>query len=121
MLTGLHVVVVEDNRDAREILRTVLEYFGAMVTATASGQTGLDTLRHVTPDLVIADMQLGDHNATWLLREARRAKCTAPFVLISGVDFDDRHALAQGFEFFLRKPVDHDRLVDTVLAAVRRH
>jgi len=120
VLSGLHIVVVEDNPDARDILGTVLEYFGAMVTSSESGRQGLTALRQVAADLVLADMQLGDHNAIWLLREARKVNCTAPFILVSGVDFDDQQALAQGFEFFLRKPVDHDRLVDTVLAAVRR-
>jgi len=119
-LTGLHIVVAEDNEDSREILRTVLEYFGAFVTHAASAAAALRVLRGAAPDLIIADMRLGDHNATWLVREARKIPVKAPVIAISGLDFDEQRLQEHGFAAYLRKPVDHDRLVDTILAVVNR-
>jgi CheY-like chemotaxis protein len=119
-LTGLHVLVVEDNADARAILTAVLEYCGAFVTQTATAGDALRFLQQATPDAVVADMRLPDHDARWLVREARRLRTVAPFVAVSAEDFDQEELDAQGFSIFLRKPLDLPRLVDAVLAVVRR-
>jgi CheY-like chemotaxis protein len=68
---------------------------------------------------VVADIQLPDHDAPWLVREARSRGFTVPFVAISAADFDPDILGDQGFESYLRKPIDHAQLVDTVLAVVR--
>jgi CheY-like chemotaxis protein len=119
-LTGLHVLVVEDNADARAILTAVLEYCGAFVTQTATAGDALRFLQQATPDAVVADMRLPDHDARWLVREARRLRTVAPFVAVSAEDFDQEELDAQGFSIFLRKPLDLPRLVDAVLAVVSR-
>ena len=118
-LTGLHVVVVEDNEDSREIMRSVLGYFGASVAAATDAHEGLEILRHVDPDVVVADVRLGDETAMWLLREARQRACRAPFIAVSGLDFDESAMTANGFELFLRKPVDHVSLVEAILSVAR--
>ena len=117
-LAGLHVLVVEDNRDARQIFSGVLTYYGAYVTSVATAAAGLSHLRAIKPDLVLADFQLPDHDAAWLVRQAARRDIRVPFVAVSGADLDERQL--QGFEASLRKPVDHGRLVETILAVVRR-
>ena len=118
-LSGLHVLVIEDDRDARDILSMVLQYFGGLVTAVKTANEGLQCLRNVIPDVVVADIQLPDHDAPWLVREARTRGFTVPFVAISAADFDLDTLGDQGFESYLRKPIDHAQLVDTVLAVVR--
>ena len=119
-LTGIHVLVAEDNDDAREILRTVLEYFGALVTAAHNARGALKAMRGVVPDVVIADVRLGDRDAMWLVREARKVSVKAPVIAVSGFDFEEHRLQEHGFAAYLRKPVDHDRLIDTVLAVVHR-
>ncbi len=116
-LAGLYVLVVEDNVDAREILRLVLTYFGAAVATAQSAREGLSALREVDPDVTIADIHLGDREAPWLLREARKVGCRAVFLAVSADDFDEARLREQGFAAYLRKPVDHERLVETVLGA----
>ena len=96
-LTGLHIVVVEDNEDAREILRSLLGYFGASITAATGASEGLEFLGHVAPDVVVTDVRLGDQDATWLLREARKIGCHAPFIAVSGLDVDEQALSASGF------------------------
>src|SRR5713101_4287299 len=119
VLSGLHILIVEDNADAREILSSLLGYFGAFVTGAASAAQAVGMLRAATPDVVVTDIQLGDHNATWLVREARKIPSRAPFIAVSALDRDERRLEAQGFDAYLRKPLDHRRLVDTILAVMR--
>jgi CheY-like chemotaxis protein len=119
-LTGLHVLVVEDNVDARAIFTAVLEYCGALVTQAATATDALRVLRQTTPDAVVSDMHLPDHDASWLVREARRVRSHAPFVAVSAEDFDQEDLERRGFAAFLVKPLDLPRLVDAVLAVVPR-
>ena len=119
-LTGLHVLVIDDNADARAILTAVLEYCGAFVTQAATAGDALRFLQQATPDAVVADMHLPDHDAAWLVREARDIRTVAPFIAVSAADFDQEELEAQGFAIFLRKPLDLTRLVEAVLAVVSR-
>jgi len=64
ILAGLHIMVVEDDTHARAILGDLFSYFGASVTLAISARDGLATLRQVDPDVVVADMRLGDHTAS---------------------------------------------------------
>jgi CheY-like chemotaxis protein len=118
-LAGLHVLVLEDDRDARDILTMVLQYFGALVTTVRTAAEGLQILRNISPDVVVADIQLADRDATWVTQEARKRGFNVPFIAVSAHDYDPRELNAQGFEAYLRKPLDHVRLVDTILAVVR--
>jgi CheY-like chemotaxis protein len=119
-LTGLHLLVVEDNVDARAILTAVLEYCGALVTQASSAAGALRVLRQTAPNAVVADMHLPDHDASWLVREARRFRSHAPFVAVSAEDFDQEYLEQRGFAAFLVKPLDLSRLVEAVLAVVPR-
>lgn len=119
-LSGFYVLVAEDDHDAREIFRLVLEYFGAMVMMSTTAEEAAKTLRVANPDIVIADVRLGDHDALWLLRQVRRAKCDAPFVAVSAEDFNQEELQAQGFAAYLRKPVDHEQLFQTIVRVARR-
>lgn len=60
-LSGLHIVVVEDDPNARSILRELFTYFGANVTVAASARDGLHRLRQVNPDVVVADTARRPH------------------------------------------------------------
>jgi CheY-like chemotaxis protein len=120
VLLGLHILVVEDNHDARAILRVLLDYYGALVTEAATSDDAVRTLEQVIPDVVVADMLLGTEDALLLLREVRKRGFRAPFIAVSAQDFDTEQLAAAGFEAYLRKPIDHQRLIDTILAVIGR-
>ena len=119
VLSGLHILVTEDDRDAREILKSVLGYFGAIVTVTQGADEAVAMLGHISPDVVIADMMLGPSDGFRLLRRARRRGNNTPFIAVSGQDFNPTDLQVAGFAAYLRKPIDHTTLVDSILAAVR--
>jgi ATP-binding cassette subfamily B protein len=119
-LSGLHILVVEDDDNGRAILQDLFRYFGAHVTTAYNARDGLLKLRQFDPDIVVADMRLGDHNGSWLLREARKIPCRAAFIAVTAYDFEERTLRAQGFSALLRKPLHRDALVTTILSATKR-
>ena len=120
VLTGLHILVVEDDLDSREILKSLLGYLGAFVTVAEGVGEAVRTLQSLAPDVVIADMILGRSSSGFgLISEARQQGREIPFIAISGQDYDLRALERAGFAAYLRKPLDHTRLVDTILAVVR--
>ena len=120
VLTGLHILVVEDDIDARAILQSLLGYFGALVTVATGVRDGVQALRDMAPDVVITDMVLGRSTGFVLLDEARSAAGRMPFIAVSARDFDAHELERAGFAAYLRKPLDHNKLVDVILTVARR-
>ena len=119
-LGGIHVLVVEDDDDARDILQSVLEYLGAFVSTAANARIALNILGHVKADVVVCDVYLGDADAMWLIREARAHQPGTPFIAISAQDHDEDEMQRMGFSASLTKPVGHDVLVSTILSVLDR-
>jgi CheY-like chemotaxis protein len=119
VLTGLHILVVEDDVDSREILNSLLGYFGALVTVASGVGDALRTLVAMEPDVVVADIILG-HKSTGfdLVDEVRRRGSPVPIIAISGQDYDLPALERAGFAAYLRKPLDHNKLIDTILAVI---
>ncbi len=118
-LHGLHILAVDDDRDSREILKAVLTYFGAFVTVVATTSEALGILRQARPDVVVTDMLLQTSDGMAPLQRALKVGHEVPFVAISAQDFDTRTLETAGFASYLRKPLDHNALVDAILAVVR--
>jgi DNA-binding NtrC family response regulator len=68
--------------------------------------------------VVIADMRLKEGNGLALLERARQDGNLTPFISISGQDFDAEELERERFAAYLRKPLDHNTLVDTILAVI---
>ena len=119
-LSGIHILVVDDNRDARDILTTLLSYHGALVTAAASADGALRWFRHVKPDLIISDLARPKKDGASLIREIRKLKRErgggVPALAISGYDqdFHRQAVLTAGFQDYLIKPVDIRTLCTTI-------
>ena len=125
-LTGVHVLVVDDDPDARQVFRTVLEYCGALVTAVGSAHEALSVLGRVTPDVLVADIVLRGRNGYWLLREVRKLPRErggmVPALACTGYGDDHPPArlAAGGFDRCLRKPLDPWVLSQEVAELARR-
>jgi ATP-binding cassette subfamily B protein len=119
-LSGLHILVVDDNHDAREIFRLLLQYFGAQVSVAQGSREALALLRHAVPDVMLVDMLLGKDDGVRLLQDVRKQRVRAPVIAVSGQDFDIVQLEGAGFAGYLRKPVDHERLMDTILKVTGR-
>ena len=119
-LSGLHVLVVDDNRDARVIYKAILTHCGAYVTAVASAAAAARALKQIQPDLILTDLSMPGHDGLWLARWLRRRETKTgvhvPAVAITARDdIYERDSMAEvGLDDWLVKPVSHRDLVRVV-------
>ena len=119
-LTGVYVLVVEDDEDARNIMHSLLTYLGALVTTAATARAALNLLEQIKSDVVVCDVYLPDADALWLIGQARAHQPETPFIAISGQDHDEQEMLRLGFVASFTKPVSLDVLVSKILSAIGR-
>ena len=70
-LKGVRLLVVEDDADSREMLVTVFERCGAMVSAAASAGEAMEAMRRATPDVLVCDIGLPGEDGYELIRKVR--------------------------------------------------
>jgi CheY-like chemotaxis protein len=113
------VLVVEDNRDAAESLRTLLEVIGHDVTVAYTGPQGVLAARQVHPDAIVSDIGLPGMDGLALAATLRGDPSTSHARLIAVTGYsreeDRRRSREAGFDYFLVKPVD-PRALETILA-----
>jgi CheY-like chemotaxis protein len=125
-LSGVHVLVVDDDDDARHLIRTILEYCGALVTVVGTAREVLGILERVTPDVLVSDISMPVEDGYWLIRQVRALDSSRggglPAVAITahGMTHGPDRTLAAGFQAHLRKPIDPWDLCRTLAGLVRR-
>jgi signal transduction histidine kinase/ActR/RegA family two-component response regulator len=119
VISGLSVLVVDDDRDARELLADVLETYGMRVVAVSSMAEALSELDRLVPDIVVSDIGMPDQDGFEFVRRIRErppeqgGKVPA-IALTAYAGPDDRaRALTAGFQVHLSKPVDFHELLTT--------
>lgn len=119
-LNEVRVLVVDDNRDTREMLEIFLASSGAVVQTARSANHALERLRDGLPDVIVCDIGLSDMNGHDLLRRIRALPATnggrIPAIAISGFvrEQDRRQSIEAGFQIHLNKPLDPDRLIEEI-------
>jgi signal transduction histidine kinase/ActR/RegA family two-component response regulator len=119
-LAGLRILVVDDEPEAREMLRIVLERCGAQVVAAPSAREGLEALQSHRPHVLIADVGMPEENGYDLLRWIRalppeRGGLTPAAALTAYASAQDRvNALRAGFQIHLCKPIQPAELAAVV-------
>ena len=115
MDSTVRVLVVEDNRDAAEILRSLLEVCGFQVSVAHTGQEGITAARQQQPHVVLCDIGLPDSDGYTVGSVLRQSSYTVDSRLIAvtghGEPLDRCRALAAGFDQHLVKPVDPRELL----------
>jgi CheY-like chemotaxis protein len=117
------VLLIEDNADARESLRTLLERDGHRVDDAADGLTGLARAESTQPDIVLIDIGLPSLDGYEVARRIRARRGRAPIlVAITGYGRADdrRRSFEAGFDAHLTKPVAPEQLTDVLAAETRR-
>jgi len=119
-LQGVRVLVVEDDTDTRDLIRSVLESCDAKVTAVASARAAIDTFKHAVPHVLVSDIGMPEEDGYQLIRWVRaldpKAGGTVPALALTAFAHpeDRRRALQAGFQTHLSKPVGRDDLVAAV-------
>ncbi|WP_225410319.1 ATP-binding protein [Stigmatella hybrida] len=122
-LSGLHVLVVDDEEDTREMLRTLLEGCRARVTCASSAAQGLALLREHRPDALVSDIGMPGEDGYSFIRKVRaldreEGGRTPAVALTAYARMEDRtRALLAGFQSHCPKPVEPMELM-AVLASL---
>jgi CheY-like chemotaxis protein len=110
----LHVLVVEDNRDAADSLRILLELLGHEVRVAYNGPDGVRAAQEFLPDIVLCDIGLPGLDGYGVARALRLHPTTARVRLLAltgyGSDDDRRRTKQAGFDVHLTKPADPEEL-----------
>ena len=111
-LSGVRVLLVEDDADTRELLERLLRECGARVTAVASGAEALEALGRSAPDILVSDIGLPGMDGCELIRRVRALPPTRNGVIpaIAVTAFarpeDRARVLLAGYQAHVAKPVD---------------
>jgi PAS domain S-box-containing protein len=115
-LYGARVLVVDDEADARELAKRVLQEHGATVVTAASGQEAIDVVSAAAPDVLVSDLGMPGVDGYELVRAVRAKRGPVPAVAVTGFarPEDRLRALSAGYEGYLTKPIDPTDLVMVV-------
>jgi DNA-binding response OmpR family regulator len=115
------VLVVEDERKIRDLLRTYLEHDGLTVISTGSGAEAITLAARARPDLVLLDLRLPDVPGEDVAREIRATAATPIVMLTAKTGTADRiHGLELGADDYVTKPFSPREVVLRVRAVLRR-
>ncbi len=128
-LSGLQVLVVDDEDDARELIKRILNDCNAEVLTAATATEALTLLQHERPDLMVSDLGMPEVDGYGLLDRIRamgpsRGGDLPAIALTAFARSEDRvKALASGFLAHIAKPVEPNELIAKVAAmgAAHRH
>ena len=123
-LSGLRVLVVDDEPDARNLMTRVLEDCGAEVEAAGSVVEALDLVESFRPDILVSDVGMPEQDGYDLMRQVRRrltSKELPAAALTAFARSEDRmRAMRAGFQVHVAKPVNPEELVAVVATLAGR-
>jgi PAS domain S-box-containing protein len=127
-LDGLTILVVDDEPDARDLIRRLLEERGASVVTAESANNAMSLFEHSPPDVLVSDIGMPHQDGYELIDRVRRFEKRArihkvpALALTAFARWEDRtRALLAGYEMHVAKPVEPSELVASIAALARRH
>lgn len=125
-ITGLQVLIVDDEADARELLKIVLEQAGANVTAASSVSEAVNLIEQLQPDILLSDIGMPEEDGYSLIQKTKHLKTKSgkqiPAAAITAYarEEDQLKALQAGFQTHLSKPIDPSHLITIVTTLAGR-
>ena len=118
----LKILIVEDDRELRQLFNHVLLKNGYAVKGVSNGQEGLDAMESSYYDLIISDVMMPVMDGFEMVRQLREAGNSTPVLMITAKDsFDDmRQGFLSGTDDYMVKPVNVNEMVLRVGALLRR-
>ena len=126
-LEHVHVLVVDDDTEARDVMALGLGQQGATVTTAPSVAEALLALERQWPDVLVGDIGMPGEDGYDLIRKVRRLEAThgrhIPAIAVTGyaADEDRRRALEAGYEMHVAKPVPAAVVVPLIQSLVAPH
>jgi CheY-like chemotaxis protein/two-component sensor histidine kinase len=123
-LNGVDALVVDDDRDNRELIKRILNDCGATVRLAASARDAFAQFREAMPNLLISDLGMPDVDGfellDWVRHLSKEEGSQVPAIALTAfARSEDRlRALEAGFSAHISKPVEPSELIATVAAVV---
>ena len=124
-LTGLRVLVVDDQADTRNFLSFMFEEYGAIATAVASVDEALAVIEQAKADILISDIGMSEQDGYTLIRKLRSLEPEKggriPAIALTAYtrEEDRLEALRAGFQQHLSKPIDPTKLIAMVVNVLK--
>ena len=123
-LTGIVVLVVDDNADSLEIFSIALRRYGAIVRTAANAREALAVALTMRPHAIVSDLAMPHEDGLWLVDQLKRRQQGGPIPTVALTAHRNRYSVIQaadvGFDAFLAKPVDPFYLGETIAKLVGR-
>ncbi len=119
-LAGIHVLMIDDEADAREVIAETLKRSHARVTMAGSVKEALEAFMRETPDIVVSDIAMPERDGYDLIRTLRELPPLqggdVPAIALTAYarEEDRLAALSAGFQIHLPKPVEPAELISSV-------
>jgi two-component system, OmpR family, response regulator len=116
------VLVVDDERNIRELVQVALKFHGFTVSTAANGSQAIRQAEATMPDLIVLDVMLPDFDGFEVCRRLRAAGNEVPVIFLTARDTssDTVTGLAIGGDDYVTKPFSVEALVARVRAVLRR-
>ena len=124
-LQAVRVLLVEDDDDAREVTRAILEQAGAVVVSVGGAEPAIAALEKDPPQVVVSDIAMPGEDGHAFLRKLRALPRgrggRIPAVALTASDSRETRLRSReaGFHYHLTKPADPKQLVEIVAGLVR--
>ena len=117
-LNGMHILIVEDDTDSRNVLAVLLQRLGALVEAVGSAGEAFDRVSHRRPDVLVSDIGMPDEDGYSLIKRVRQLggerKLPAIALTAYARKQDADEAIASGYDRHLPKPVAPADLIKAI-------
>jgi CheY-like chemotaxis protein len=116
MKIGARILVIDDNTEARELLREILEAKGYTVFEAGDGQEALELMDRTLVNLAIVDLDMPRVNGLEFTQRAKTVNPVLPVIMVTAYAqfYSPAEILAAGVDAFLLKPIDRARLMKAI-------
>jgi PAS domain S-box-containing protein len=120
MLDGLKLLVVDDDKDTREMVTMIFKRCGSDVRAAANAREAMETFNGWRPEVMVCDIGMPDEDGYSLIRRVRAAESNGavptPAVALTGYarSEDRARVLAAGYQLHIAKPIDPIELANAI-------
>ena len=125
-LQDVHVLVVDDEADARDLIAFVLQQSGAQVISAASSQDALECFQAKRPDVIVSDIAMPLEDGFAFIANIRKVESETgghtPAIALTAYaqDADRNRCLSMGFQMHIAKPIDPPGLVSAVVSVLQQ-
>jgi CheY-like chemotaxis protein len=126
-LDGHRVLIVDDEKDARDMLQIMLTQLGAEIKASQSAQEALLLLEQWHPDVLVSDIGMPEEDGYFLIERVRALDSARggeiPAIALTGYasSAERQKLLSFGYQIHLSKPVDIEQLVNAIVRLAKTH